>query len=86
MNTQELKDKLKEFQVEEKELLKKHKNISLPTEEEIKKYILDNHVELDRLKFLQKEIKEIEWQLMSPKEQQELLDYYEKVREKYADD
>lgn len=86
MNTSELKSKLESLQQEEKELLNRHKDISLPTEEGIKNYIQENQVELTRLNEVSKEIRDIEWQLMSPEQQQELLDYNEKIKEKYSND
>ncbi len=77
-----LEDLIKERDI----LLKKHKDISYPTEKEMVEYIKNNQLELSRLNEIQKEIKKLEWELMSEKERQEHLEYLQKLKEKYADD
>ena len=81
-----LKEKLEELKLEEQELLNKHKDKHFKSEEEGNAYIQENEEELKRLNDIQKEIRKVEWELMSPKEQKELLDYYEKIKEKHSDE
>jgi hypothetical protein len=46
-----------------------------------------NHLQdFDKYKITVKEIKEIEWQLMSPQQRKEYLEEQQKIKEKYADD
>ena len=54
---------------EEKELKAKHAKLRFSTETEANKYIADNTIELNRLRELAVQIREVEWQLMTPEEQ-----------------
>jgi hypothetical protein len=42
--------------------------------------------DFDKYKITVKEIKELEWQLMSPQQRKEYLEEQQKIKEKYADD
>ena len=53
---------------EEKELKAKHAKLRFSTETEANKYIADNTIELNRLRELAVQIREVEWQLMTPEE------------------
>ncbi len=78
--------KLNELKNEEDILYAKYVNISFPTEEGIKKYIKENQNELSRLKEIWNEIKELEWELNTPKQKQEFLEYQNKLNEKYSEE
>ena len=70
----------------EKDELKFLYDVSKPSEKEIVDFIKKNQSKLARLKEIEKEIKDIEWQLMTEKEKQEYLEYQQKIKEKYSDD
>lgn len=86
MNNEKFKMNLKKLKEEENILLEKHKNKHFANDIEAEKYIEENKVELERLNEIQKEIKKLEWQLMSETEKQEYLEYQKKIKEKYSDD
>lgn len=71
---------------ERNDLLKKYGNKSFRNEEEAKAYINANKNELKRLKEVQQQIKDIEWDSMSPQEKKEYLEYEKMLKEKYSDD
>jgi hypothetical protein len=81
-----INQKLESLKLERDSLLNKHLNIHFDNEDEGRKYIQDNKAELTRLNELFKEIKELEWQLMSPQQRKEYLEEQQKIKEKYADD
>ncbi|MGV7106006.1 hypothetical protein [Flavobacterium sp. U410] len=80
-----LKEKLNLLK-KEKDELKFLYDVSKPSEKEMVDFIKKNQSKLARLKEIEKEIKEIEWQLMSEKEKQEYFEYQKKIKEKYSDD
>ena len=57
---------------------------SFETEAEYNNFKAEKLSKFDELKKIIDEIRDIEWQLMSPKEQQELLRYYENISQKYS--
>lgn len=61
-------------------------NVSFATEAEIVEFIKSNQKDLKRLKELEKEIRELEWQLMSPQEKLEYLEEQKKLKDKFSDD
>ncbi|WP_185289984.1 hypothetical protein [Chryseobacterium lactis] len=79
-------DNLEKLINERNDLLKKYGNKSFRNEEEAKAYINANKNELKRLKEVQQEIKDIEWDSMSPQEKKEYLEYEKMLKEKYSDD
>jgi hypothetical protein len=81
-----LRSRLQQMQEEQIILLQKHKDKHFENEETGKKYIEDNKTELQRLNELQQEISEIKWQLMTNEEKKSQVEYYHKLKEKYAED
>ncbi|MFY7844857.1 hypothetical protein [Chryseobacterium sp. 2VB] len=79
-------DNLEKLINERNDLLKKYGNKSFRNEEEAKAYINANKNELKRLKEVQQQIKDIEWDSMSPQEKKEYLEYEKMLKEKYSDD
>ncbi|MEI6312327.1 MAG: hypothetical protein WCP57_08720 [Bacteroidota bacterium] len=77
-------EKLESLKSQFKELSKKHFDKHFKNEKEGKEYIKKNETELKKLNRLQKEIKEIEWELMTEDEKKAYLDEVEKIREKHS--
>ncbi|KMQ67790.1 hypothetical protein ACM39_10575 [Chryseobacterium sp. FH2] len=83
MNNIDLKKELESLEKEEEILLTKHKDKHFSNILEGEKYIKENQVELQRLNIIQKRVREIRIQLMTPQEKQEYLEYQNKIKENY---
>lgn len=81
-----LEKRLIELKKQEKLYYNLLKNFSFKTEWEAQKYIEKNKTSFDELKEIKEEIKELELQLMTPKEKQEYLEYQKKLKDKYSND
>ncbi|WP_299332890.1 hypothetical protein [uncultured Psychroserpens sp.] len=81
----ENKERLKELK-EKKESLVFILEANFETIEEYNAFKEENIDSFIELKQVNQEIRNLEWQLMSPKEQQELLEYYKKIKEKYSNE
>ena len=80
-----IEKRLKELK-EKKESLNFILKANFETLEEYNSFKEDNIDSFIELKQVNEEIRDLEWQLMSPKEQQDLLDYNKKLKEKYSDE
>ena len=81
----ENKERLKELK-EKKESLLFILEANFETIEEYNAFKEENTDSFIELKQVNQEIRNLEWQLMSSKEQQELLEYYKKIKEKYSNE
>jgi len=81
-----LEKRLIELKKQEKLYYDLLKNFSFKTEWEAQKYIEKNKTSFDELKEIKEEIKELEHQLMTPKEKQEYLEYQKELKDKYSND
>lgn len=81
-----LEKRLIELKKQEKSYYDLLKNFSFKTEREAEEYIEKNKTRFHELKEIKEEIKELELQLMSPKERQEYLESQKKLKDKYLND
>ncbi|MFP9099493.1 hypothetical protein ACLI09_10590 [Flavobacterium sp. RHBU_24] len=72
--------------IEERDLLrKKHGDISFPDKEDILLYIETNKEDILRLKELIKNIRILEFEMLSEREKEDYLLEQEKIKEKYSE-
>ncbi|WP_299883582.1 hypothetical protein [uncultured Lacinutrix sp.] len=78
-----MNNRLKELK-KRKEALSYILDANFETLEEFNAFKIEKSDDFNELKEINNEIRDIEWQLMSSTEQQDLLDYYDKIKEKYS--
>jgi len=81
-----LEKKLIELKKQEKSYHYLLKNFSFKTEKEAEEYIEKNKTSFHELREVKEKIRELEFQLMSPKEKQEYLENQKKLKDKYSND
>lgn len=77
--------RLKEL-MEKKESLMFLLEANFETIEEYNTFRENNIDDFNELKQVSQEIRDLKWLLMSSDEQQEILEYYEKIKDKYSEE